>query len=332
MFDKTGTVTEGGEPAIRDHAFLAQDDEQRLLSIAKILEASSSHPVAKAVVSFCNSREPYRIDVSHVEEFPGKGIKGSVASNAGNEHVDQVLIGNEAFMADHSIPISEYVIEKLDAWKTQGNSMVLLAVCTGSDDSTKTETHSPDHETWRLAGMFAASDPLRPNAAAIVGAIQTLGIQVWMLSGDNPITARSIAQMVGIPAGNVIVGILLDGKVEKIHFPQKSRARNKKSGWFFSGKTRNASQRAIVAMVGDRINDSPALTMADVGIAIGSGSDVAVSSAEYVLVSCLHSSTSVKRSSGESNSTFYGLVANCCWCAVSGEKPGRSRETGSCLG
>ncbi len=285
VFDKTGTLTEGGEPAITDHAFLAKDDEQRLLSIAKILEASSSHPVAKAIVSFCNSREPYWLDVSHVEEFPGKGIKGSVASKTRDGHFEQILVGNEAFMADHCVPISEHVIKKLDVWKTRGNSIALLAVCTNSDDSTTAETDASDHGAWRLAVMFAASDPLRPDAAAIVSAIQTRGIQVWMLSGDNPITARSIAQMVGIPAENVIAGVLPDGKAEKIQYLQKSLARNQQSGWFLSGKTRNASQRAIVAMVGDGINDSPALTMADVGIAVGSGSDVAISSAEFVLVS-----------------------------------------------
>lgn len=285
VFDKTGTLTEGGEPAITDHAFLTQYNEQRLLSITKILEASSSHPVAKAMVSFCDSREPYSIDVSDIEEFPGKGIKGSVASNTGNGQLDQVLVGNEAFMADHSVPISEDVIKKLDVWKTQGNSIALLAVYTECGDPTSTETEPLPYNTWRLAAAFAASDPLRPDAAAIVSAIQLRGIQVWMLSGDNPITARSIAQMVGIPAENVIAGVLPDQKAEKIQYLQKSLARNQKSGWFLSGKSRNASQRAIVAMVGDGINDSPALTMADVGIAIGSGSDVAISSAEFVLVS-----------------------------------------------
>lgn len=285
VFDKTGTLTEGGEPAITDHLFLAPEDEQRLSSITRILEASSSHPVAKAMVSFCNAREIYAIDVSHVEEVPGKGIKGSIASNTGNRRLDQVLIGNEAFMADHSVPIPAQVIKKLDVWKTQGNSIALLAVSTNFNDSTTAKTYPSDHETWKLAAIFAVADPLRPDAAIIVSAIQARGIQVWMLSGDNPITARNIAQMVGIPAENVIAGVLPDQKAEKIQYLQKSLAQNQKSGWFLSGKTRNASQRAIVAMVGDGINDSPALTMADVGIAIGSGSDVAISSAEFVLVS-----------------------------------------------
>ena len=284
VFDKTGTLTEGGEPAITDHEILAQEDERRILSIAKILETSSSHPLAKAMISFCSSREPYWVNVDHVEEFPGKGIKGSVASSTGSGKLDHVLIGNETFMADYSVPIPRYLIEKLEVWKTQGNSIVLLAICT---ESTIAETEHPNVGTWRLTAMFAASDPLRPDAAAMVSAIQTRGIQVWMLSGDNPITARSIARQVGIPVENVIAGVLPDGKAEKIQYLQKSLTRRKQrsSGWFLSGKTRNTSQRAIVAMVGDGINDSPALTMADVGIAIGSGSDVAISSAEFVLVS-----------------------------------------------
>ena len=285
VFDKTGTLTEGGEPAITDHEFLTKVDERRLLSITRILESSSSHTVAKAMVSFCDTREPYNIDVSRVEEFPGKGIKGFVASKTEDGEFDQVLVGNEAFMADHSVSIPEDAMKSLDVWKTQGKSIVLLAVYTNYDDSSTTPTDAEDNRTWRLVATFAVSDPLRPDAAAIVKAIQHQGIQVWMLSGDNPTTARSIAQMVGIPSENVIAGVLPDQKAEKIQYLQKALAQKQKSGWFLSGKIRNASRRAIVAMVGDGINDAPALTMADVGIAIGSGSDIAISSASFVLVS-----------------------------------------------
>ena len=285
VFDKTGTLTEGGEPTITDHAFMIQDDERRLISIAKILEASSSHPVAKAMVSFCDSREPYNMDVTNIEEVPGRGIKGSVASNTGSGQLDNIIVGNEAFMSDHSVPVSGDVMKKLDTWKKQGNSIALLAIRTGFDDPAKTQFEPSNHSAWRLAAMFAASDPLRPDAAEIVNAIQLRGIQVWMLSGDNAITARSIGRTVGIPAENIIAGVLPDEKAGKIQYLQKSLARKQKPGWFLSGKPRSTSQRAIVAMVGDGINDSPALTMADVGIAIGSGSDVAISSAEFVLVS-----------------------------------------------
>ena len=101
-----------------------------------------------------------------------------------------------------------------------------------------------------------------------------------MLSGDNQITANVIGSQLGIPSTNIIAGVLPSQKAEKIQYLQKSlKARNPNSGAEYS------QRRALVAMVGDGINDSPALTTADVGIAIGSGSDIAISSAEFVLVS-----------------------------------------------
>jgi P-type E1-E2 ATPase len=121
--------------------------------------------------------------------------------------------------------------------------------------------------------MFAIADPLRPEAKSTVKALQSRGIAVWMLSGDNPTTAQAVGEMVGIPAENVIAGVMPDQKAEKIQYLQKTLPKPKRR------------PRATVAMVGDGINDSPALTMADVGIAIGSGSDVAISSAEFILIS-----------------------------------------------
>jgi Cu+-exporting ATPase len=106
-----------------------------------------------------------------------------------------------------------------------------------------------------------------------------------MISGDNEITARAVGQMVGIPPDKIIAGVLPEQKAEKIQYLQRSQA---KPGRQLFSKRRGSQEtvkRAIVAMVGDGVNDSPALTVADVGIAIGSGSDVAISSADFVLMS-----------------------------------------------
>jgi P-type E1-E2 ATPase len=127
-----------------------------------------------------------------------------------------------------------------------------------------------------LSAVFAVSDQIRPESASVVQALQSRGIEVWMLSGDNLTTARAIGRMVGISEGNVIAGVLPDQKGEKIRHLQQTLV--------CKGR-RSAGKRATVAMVGDGINDAPALTIADVGIAIGSGSDVAISSAEFVLMS-----------------------------------------------
>jgi Cu+-exporting ATPase len=130
----------------------------------------------------------------------------------------------------------------------------------------------PKGVQWTLSAMFAISDPLRPEAKSVINALQNRGVAVWMLSGDNITTARAVGEMVGIPKDNIIAGVLPHEKADKIQYLQKTLPKPK------------GRPRAIVAMVGDGINDSPALTMADIGIAIGSGSDVAISSAEFILI------------------------------------------------
>ncbi|KAH7160575.1 HAD-like domain-containing protein [Dactylonectria estremocensis] len=113
---------------------------------------------------------------------------------------------------------------------------------------------------YTLVAVFSISDPIRPEAPAIIRALQTSGTAIWLLSGDNPTTAAAVALQVGINPDNVIAGARTGPDSE------------------------STSRRATIAMVGDGINDAPALTTADVGVAIGSGSDVAISSADFVLV------------------------------------------------
>jgi P-type E1-E2 ATPase len=132
---------------------------------------------------------------------------------------------------------------------------------------------------FKLAAQFATTDPLRPEASSVPFALREQGLGIWMISGDNATTATAVGYQLGIPATNIIAGVLPSEKADKIRWLQSSAPkRNGKTG------------RAMVAMVGDGTNDFPALTAADAGIAIGSGSDVAISSAKFVLVSSnLHS-------------------------------------------
>lgn len=154
------------------------------------------------------------------------------------------------------VSIPEKARSDLEAWKLQGRSVALAAV----------KTIDADYE---LVGIFAIADPIRPEAPAVIKALRERGTDVWMLSGDNQKTAEAIGAEVGIPASNIIAGVLPSQKSEHIRRLQQSQT---------------AGRRTLVAMVGDGINDSPALTTADVGIAIGSGSDIAISSAEFVLI------------------------------------------------
>ncbi|KAL1631575.1 hypothetical protein SLS54_000337 [Diplodia seriata] len=264
VFDKTGTLTQGGEPAVTDAELLSPLEEDEVCGLAKRLEESSSHPIATAISTFAASKKMREYQVIDIQELPGKGLKGTFKTVEPQPRTVEAIIGNEALLTDHNVIVPAATHGVLDGWKRQGKSVALMATCT-----------SPDGP-WALTADFAIADALRPEARSTVEALQARGIDVWMLSGDNPTTAVAVGAQVGIPSSNVIAGVLPDQKAEKILYLQKTLGSKKK------GKKNNG--RATVAMVGDGINDSPALTMADVGIAIGSGSDVAISSADFILV------------------------------------------------
>lgn len=269
VFDKTGTLTSGGDPAVTDYKRVTDDDEKEILGMVKRLEESSGHPVAKAVVNFCANKTDQTFIPVSTDEVPGKGMKGAFRLDEGAESaIDvEVIVGNEALMTDFDVQVDPASYASLQNWKHQGRSVVLVAV-RASDPFA-----DPVEARWALSAMFAIADALRPEARDTVAALQQRGIAVWMLSGDNPTTAQAVGAQVGIFKENIIAGVLPDQKAEKIQWLQKTLPKPKRK------------QRATVAMVGDGINDSPALTMADVGIAIGSGSDVAISSAEFILIS-----------------------------------------------
>jgi len=289
IFDKTGTLTVGGEPVVTDfehfpiEAEIGEDQaeaERRVLGMINSIEGNSSHTVAKALVSFCKQKrmkgQDSGIEFNNVEEIAGKGMKGTFHINATPEEVE-MIIGNELLMSDNMIQISHSAQTTIDEWKSKGRSVALAAVRSKTDKSYEDWFST---SAWQLAVAFAISDPVRLEATGIIRALQKRGKDVWMLSGDNQITANVIGSQLGIPSTNIIAGVLPSQKAEKIQYLQKSlKARNPNSGAEYS------QRRALVAMVGDGINDSPALTTADVGIAIGSGSDIAISSAEFVLVS-----------------------------------------------
>ncbi|OAQ78735.1 copper resistance-associated P-type ATPase [Purpureocillium lilacinum] len=269
VFDKTGTLTMGGEPQITDSTIFPDGaiegvDEQTLLSGLKAVEENSSHPIAKAIVGFCGEKK-VASELGQVEEIPGKGMKASYQ----NKELD-IAVGNEHLMRDLSASLSHHVTNLLQGWKAEAKSVALVAMKHRQDSS------------WRIAAALSISDPIRPETTAVIQALQARGTQVWMLSGDNVTTAKAVAQRVGIPSSNVLAEVLPSEKAAKITYLQAtlhaSRSRSIRRR-----RHDYTTRRAMVAMVGDGINDSPALTTADIGIAIGSGSDVAISSADFVL-------------------------------------------------
>lgn len=277
VFDKTGTLTVGGEPIVtHSEMFLQNTDlisEEDIYGLVHSLESNSSHTIAKALVSFCKTKDLNVFTIANVEEIAGHGLKGTYYTTFAGQL--EILIGNELLLSNNEVPVSASVQSNLDDWKSGGKSVALVAIKIVDPKNVK----NPDAGTWQLAAIFAISDPVRPESRGIIKALQQSGTDVWILSGDNQITANAIGAELGIKSGNIIAGVLPSQKAEKIQYLQKSLKARSSSG------KEHAQKRALVAMVGDGINDSPALTTADVGIAIGSGSDIAISSAEFVLVS-----------------------------------------------
>ncbi|KAM5346518.1 hypothetical protein ACJ41O_009523 [Fusarium nematophilum] len=296
VFDKTGTLTEGGEPQITDAALFPEGsagEEERgvLLSALKAVEENSSHPIAKAIVSFCGT-DTQAADVEDLEELPGRGMKATYKGITGED--TGIIVGNELLMQDFSVTLSTHVSSLLEAWKKEAKSVSLVA--------TKLSIGGGD-DTWNLVAALSISDPIRREAVAVIQSLTARGTQVWMLSGDNATTARAVAQRVGIPASNVLAEVLPSDKASKIASLQASlHARG------------STTRRATVAMVGDGINDSPALTTADVGIAVGSGSDVAISSAAFVLATSRL--TAVVTLLDLSRAVFRRIRVNFAWAVV----------------
>jgi len=254
VFDKTGTLTEGGNPRVTNHDVMASSEEEAkvIWAIAQALEESSSHPIAKAITALCTEQNRSTIINSTIEELPGRGLKGTFTIHTStNDTRYEAAIGSETFISSLGTPIDTNWSKNASTWKTAGKSIALLALRRLSISDGSVPAFKP-------AAQFATTDPLRPEAASVLSALREQGLSTWIISGDNPTTAMAVGYQLGIPANNIIAGVLPSEKADKIRWLQSSAPkRNGKPG------------RAIVAMVGDGINDSPALTAADAGIAIG---------------------------------------------------------------
>lgn len=304
VFDKTGTLTQGGDPAVTNHQLSGDQNSSLVLGLVKALEQNSNHPIARALVSFCDREDHITPTVVDIDEVPGKGLKGTFRVDGQDI---TAIVGNEAFMTDHSVPIPPSTATLLSTWQSRGDSIALAALfmppCTllpshSSSESLSTAlTETLPAPTWHLACAFSIADALRPEAHSVIAALHARGISTWMLSGDNPTTANAVGAQVGIPSSNIIAGVLPEQKAQKIKYLQQTLCKPPKRSsclpfsFFAAFKARTGSRssnrtqkRATIAMVGDGINDAPALSTADLSIAIGSGSDIALSSSSFILI------------------------------------------------
>jgi Cu+-exporting ATPase len=235
VLDKTGTLTRG-RPAVTGVVPANGLPEQDLLRLAAAVEVGSEHPLGEAIVA--RARE-LGLDLPKAEAFAsitGKGVRARVDGR-------EVVLGNRALMAQAGIDLNGLEERGQDLARSGATPMY---VAVGGEG----------------AGLIAVADTLRPESRDAIEQLKALGLDVWMLTGDNRATAEAIAREVGI--GHVLAEVLPEQKADKVKALQAE------------GKT--------VAMVGDGINDAPALAQAELGIAIGTGTDVAMAASDITLI------------------------------------------------
>ncbi len=235
IFDKTGTLTLG-KPEVTDLVAFPPWNQEEVLRLAAAVEQRSEHPLAAALLHRAAALELILPEVTAFEAVPGLGVKATVEGQ-------EILVGSPRFLEQHHIS-SFYAQPSLQRLTQTGRSVMLVAVA------------------GNLAGAVGIADTLKPQAQETVQTLQAMGLQVWMLSGDQNRTAQAVAQQVGIT--QVLAEVLPADKAAKVADLQRQ------------GRT--------VAMVGDGINDAPALAQADVGIALSTGTDVAMAAADITLI------------------------------------------------
>jgi len=244
VLDKTGTIT-SGKPQVTDIHPFGELAQDELLSYAYALECKSEHPLAHAIVEKAKEVKVFAKKVTDFQVLPGNGLQAKLG--------EEILFGGNLKFAEAQLREAE----KLD------DVQVILAdahkVAQRFSKEGKTPLFFGKGDT--LLGIIAVADTIKEDSAKAICQLRQMGMRVVMLTGDNEITAKAIGDQAGVD--EVIAGVLPDGKEQVI---------------------RNLKEKGKVVMVGDGINDAPALTRADIGIAIGAGTDVAIDAADVVLM------------------------------------------------
>ena len=236
VLDKTGTLTQG-KPRLTDVVPLNGLSADELLRLAASVERSSEHPIASAIAEGARERGLEPAPAREFRAAPGLGVRARVEG-------EWVTVGSIQMVQRAGLPLADGIVAT--ATELAGSGKTAMLVLRGEEP----------------VGLLAVADTVRPESAAAVSHLQTLGLEVVMLTGDTQATAQAIATELGI--GHVVAGVLPGEKAEEI---RRLQAEGKR-----------------VAMVGDGVNDAPALAQADVGIAIGTGTDVALETANVALM------------------------------------------------
>eukprot|EP00980_Cylindrotheca_fusiformis_P011854 scaffold2817_cov130-Cylindrotheca_fusiformis.AAC.9 len=260
VFDKTGTLTKG-EPVVTDFQLMVDDDafwgiiEDRselpvtamkdcLLWLLGSLERNSEHPLASAVVAFAEEHLSSKLQFEQPANFSaltGRGASGSIKGRI------KVAVGNRVFAELEGVTISRQVEDVMQRLERQGKTAILCTVNSS------------------VCVVMGIADEVKPDAARSVKYLkEKMGVDVWIVTGDNRRTARAIARQLELPMERVVAEALPVAKVEQVQKLQE--------------------EGRIVAMVGDGVNDSPALAQANVGLSLGTGAEIAAEASDMVLV------------------------------------------------
>jgi len=269
VIDKTGTLTEG-KPTLKSvRAFNNAESEDEILQVTASLENSSEHPLAEAIVKAAKDKKLVLSTVENFESITGQGITGMVNTN-------KVTVGNTKLIKAQGLSLDDIQTKEIEDRQSKGETVMYVVI---------------DNQ---LAGYVSAADPIKQNSKSAIRELQQQGISVIMLTGDNPNTAKAVAEELGLDGYES--EYLPADKLNKVCELQK--------------------QNKIVAMAGDGINDAPALAQANVGIAMGTGTDAAIQSAGITLVKGdLHGIIRARRLSKEVMSNirqnlFFAFVYN----------------------
>lgn len=234
IFDKTGTITKG-EPEVTD-IIAFNENEEEILRYAAIAEKVSEHPLGQAIVNRAKEKNMKLQDPQDFEAIPGHGIFASIDDK-------KIYLGNRKLMTDKNIDITN-IEDEISKLELDGKTAMLMAI------------------DAKLSGIIAVADTVKEHSKKAIDELYGMGIDIYMITGDNKRTAQAIANEVGIK--NVIAEVLPQHKADNV--------------------ARIKSEGKIVGMVGDGINDAPALATADIGFAIGTGTDVAMEAADITLM------------------------------------------------
>ena len=242
--DKTGTITEGS-PVVTDVIPAEGVTKEALLSVACSLEQKSEHPLAKAIVAYGEQNKVPLTEVSDFEAVVGGGLTGKETAKDGRR---QALLGGSQTYLSGKAELETGLLEASERLSASGKTPLFFA-------------KEEDGNAVQVLGLIAVADTIRSDSAAAVRLLKEMGIRTVMVTGDNERTAQAIGVQAGVD--RVIASVLPEGKADVI-------------------KSLGAEGKTM--MVGDGINDAPALTSADVGVAIGAGSDIAIDAADVVVM------------------------------------------------